>query len=67
LSQIDGIGPHAALQLVAEIGTDMSRWPTAHHFTSWLSLAPNNKISGGRLLSSRTQSVLKKSEIATIA
>src|SRR6202008_170928 len=55
LSQIDGIGPHAALQLVAEIGTDMSRWRSAAHFTSWLSLAPNNKISGGRLLSSRTQ------------
>jgi transposase len=55
LSQIDGIGPHAALQLIAEIGTDMSRWPSAAHFTSWLSLAPNNKISGGRLLSSRTQ------------
>jgi transposase len=54
LSQIDGIGPHAALQLIAEIGTDMKRWPSAQHFTSWLSLAPNNKISGGRLLSSRT-------------
>src|SRR5215469_13307169 len=38
LSQIDGIGPHAALQLVAEIGTDMSRWLSAAHFTSWLSL-----------------------------
>jgi transposase len=34
LSQIDGIGPQAALQLVAEIGTDMNRWPSAHHFTS---------------------------------
>ena len=54
LSQIDGIGPHAALQLVAEIGTDMRRWPTEKHFTSWLTLAPNNKVSGGRLLSSRT-------------
>jgi transposase len=28
LSQIDGLGPHAALQLVGEIGTDMSRWPS---------------------------------------
>jgi transposase len=54
LSQIDAIGPQAALQLIAEIGTDMSRWRTAQHFTSWLTLAPNNKISGGRLLSSRT-------------
>jgi transposase len=54
LSQIDCIGPQAALQIVAEIGIDMSRWPTAKHFTSWLTLAPNNKVSGGRLLSSRT-------------
>jgi transposase len=55
LSQIDGIGPYGALQLIAEIGTDMSRWPTAKHFTAWLTLAPNNKISGKRLLSSKTQ------------
>ena len=54
LSQIDSIGPQAALQIIAEIGTDMRRWPTEKHFTSWLALAPNNKISGGRLLSSRT-------------
>lgn len=55
LTQLDGIAPHAALKLIGEIGTDMSRWPTAKHFTSWLTLAPKNKISGGRLLSSRTQ------------
>ena len=55
LTQIDAIGPYSALRLLAEIGTDMSRWPTDKHFTSWLTLAPRNKISGGRLLSSRTQ------------
>ena len=55
LSQLDGIGPYNALRLIAEIGTDMTRWPTDKHFTSWLTLAPQNKISGGRLLSSRTQ------------
>jgi hypothetical protein len=55
LSQIDGIGPYNALRLLSEIGTDMHRWPTEKHFTSWLTLAPHNKISGGRLLSSRTQ------------
>jgi transposase len=54
LSQIDGIGPATALRLISEIGTDMTRWPTADHFTSWLTLAPHNKVSGGRLLSSRT-------------
>lgn len=55
LSQIDGIGPYNVLRLISEIGTDMSRWPSERHFTSWLTLAPNNKVSGGRLLSSRTQ------------
>ncbi|MBV8140143.1 MAG: transposase [Deltaproteobacteria bacterium] len=54
LSQIDSIGPQTALQLIAEIGTDTSRWPSEYHFASWTTLAPNNKISGGRLLSSRT-------------
>lgn len=54
LTQIDAIGPATALRLISEIGTDMTRWPSPHHFTSWLTLAPRNKISGGRLLSSRT-------------
>jgi len=49
LTQIDAIGPYNALRLLAEIGTDMSRWPTEKHFTAWLTLAPRNKISGGRL------------------
>jgi len=55
LTQIDGITSYTALKLLSEIGTDMGRWPSEKHFTSWLTLAPNNKISGGRLLSSRTQ------------
>ena len=55
LTQIDGIGAYTALKLVAEIGTDMRRWPSAQHFTSWLTLAPKNKVSGGKLLSSQTQ------------
>lgn len=54
LTQIDGIAPYTALKLVSEIGTDMRRWPTEQHFTSWLTLAPHNRVSGGRLLSSRT-------------
>jgi transposase len=54
LTQIHGVGPYLALRLIAECGNDMSRWKTAKHFTSWLTLAPGNKISGGKLLSSRT-------------
>jgi transposase len=55
LSQIHGFGPYTVMRLVAECGDDMTKWPTAKHFTSWLSLAPANKVSGGRLLSSRTR------------
>lgn len=55
LTQIDGIGPYSALKLIAEIGTDMGRWATEKHFTSWLTLAPKNRVSGGRRLSSRTE------------
>ena len=55
LTAIPGLGPYGALKLVAEIGVDMRRWATEKHFTSWLTLAPRNQISGGKLLSSRTQ------------
>jgi transposase len=55
LTQIDGLGPSLALKLVGECGTTLEAWPTAKHFTSWLALAPHNKISGGKVLSSRTR------------
>jgi transposase len=55
LSQIHGLGPYTVLRLVAECGDDMRKWPTSKHFTSWLTLAPGNKISGGRVLSSKTR------------
>ena len=55
LTQIHGLGPALALKLVAECGTDLRAWKTVKHFTSWLCLAPGNKISGGKLLSSRTR------------
>lgn len=55
LTEIHGFGPNAALQLIAECGTDMSRWRTVKHFTSWLTLAPGSKISGGKVLSSKTR------------
>jgi transposase len=55
LSQIHGLGPYTVLRLVAECGDDMRKWRTSKHFTSWLTLAPGNKISGGRVLSSKTR------------
>ncbi len=55
LTEVPGIGPYGALQLISEIGFDMSRWPSPGHFASWLTLSPHNKISGGKLLGSATQ------------
>lgn len=55
LTQIHGIGPFLALRLIAECGTDLSRWRTAKHFTSWLTLSPGCKISGGKVLSAHTR------------
>src|ERR1700721_2292226 len=54
LTQINGLGPYLSLKLIAECGDDLSAWPSAKHFTSWLGLAPSNKISGGKGLSPRT-------------
>lgn len=50
---IFGISELSALSIYAEVGQDMSKWKTAHHFTSWLGLTPNTKISGGKVISSR--------------
>lgn len=53
LADIFGITESNAIEIISEVGLDMSKWPTVKHFTSWLNLAPNNKISGGKILSSR--------------
>lgn len=42
----------------------MSRWPSEKHFTSWLGLCPRNKISGGRVLSSRTRPTANRAAAA---
>jgi hypothetical protein len=39
-----------AFSLFSEVGRDLSPWPTAAHFASWLALCPDNDISGGRVL-----------------
>ena len=55
LTQIHGIGPYLSVRLIAECGTDLGRWPSAKHFTSWLTLSPGCKVSGGKVLSSHTR------------
>lgn len=50
LTQIDGVDELTVQKVLSEIGTDMSQWPTVKHFTSWLCLCPNNKITGGKVI-----------------
>jgi transposase len=50
LARIDGIDVITAMTVVAEAGYDMSPWPTADHFVSWLRLAPDNRISGDKII-----------------
>ena len=53
LQTIPGVGPIAAATIVAEIGTDMSRFPSAKHLASWAGVCPGNKQSGGKRLSGK--------------
>lgn len=50
---IYGVSEISALEILAETGTELSKWPTQQHYVSWLNLCPNNKISGGKLISSQ--------------
>lgn len=61
LTQLPGIGVLAVMILISEIGVDMSKWRNAKAFASWLGLCPNNKISGGRILSARSRRVVCRS------
>jgi transposase len=48
LTTIPGIGDLAAQLILAEIGTDLSAFPSARHFAAWVGLAPANNESGGK-------------------
>ena len=56
-TDIPGLSELTVQTIIAETGTDMSKWPTEKHFTSWLGLSPSNRISEGKVLSSRTKKV----------
>jgi transposase len=49
LTVVDGLEALSVQTILTEIGTDMSKWPTVKHFTSWLGLCPNNKVTGGKV------------------
>jgi transposase len=55
LSRIDGVNDLTAHVFFTEVGPDLSAFKNASHFCAWLGLCPHNKISGGKVLSSRTR------------
>lgn len=57
VTAIYGMSEITSLEVLSETGTDLSKWETEKHFISWLNLCPNNKITGGKLISSK---LLKK-------
>ena len=64
LTRIDGIDGFTALKVVSEVGTDMTKWESAKHFASWLGLSPHNRITGGRVISSKTKASANRAAAA---
>jgi transposase len=60
LTKVVGLHVLNVLLIVSEIGVDMSKWRSAKAFCSWLGLCPGNKISGGKVLDSRTRQVVNR-------
>jgi transposase len=55
LCTVPGINVLGAQTVWSELGGDLSAFPTSKHFTSWLGVCPDNRISGGKILAARTK------------
>ncbi|TAJ04022.1 IS110 family transposase [Marinilabiliaceae bacterium JC017] len=55
LCEVDSLSEISVVELISEIGTDMNKWPNSKHMAAWLNLAPNTKITGGKIISSKMQ------------
>jgi transposase len=64
LTQIDGLNILSIQSILSEIGTDMSKWPTVKHFTSWLGLCPQNQKTGGKVIRMRTKKTDSRANLA---
>jgi hypothetical protein len=64
LTAIPGLSATSVFTIIAETGNDMTRFGTAKRFASWLGLAPDNKISGGKILASGTRPCVNRASKA---
>jgi hypothetical protein len=63
-TQIDGLNALSVQNIISEVGLDPGAFPTVKHFTSWLGLCPNNRITGGNIKSSNTRKVVNRAATA---
>ena len=64
LTQVPGVHTLTIQILLTEIGPDFSRFPTSGDFGSWLRICPNPKITGGKVISSKTRSSRNRAALA---
>ncbi|HCF25820.1 MAG TPA: IS110 family transposase [Cyanobacteria bacterium UBA11049] len=64
LTQIDGLNILSIQTILAEVGTDMSKWRTVKHFTSWLGLCPHNQKTGGKIIRTKTKKTDNRANLA---
>jgi transposase len=60
ITAIEGIGARVGLAMLTEVGPDLSAFGSEKQFCSWLGLCPDNRVSGGRVLSTRTRRVVNR-------
>jgi transposase len=60
LTALAGFDVLTVLILISELGLDPNKWPTEKHFSSWLGLCPNNKITGGRIYNTKSRKVVNR-------
>jgi transposase len=60
LTQVIGLHVLSVLLIVSEIAVDMSKWRSAKAFSAWLGLCPRKKISGRKVLDTRTCQVISR-------
>lgn len=63
-TQVDGVDVQVAQSVIAEVGVDLSQFPSEGNFASWLGLCPTNDSSGGRVLNRRTPKVVNRAKVA---
>lgn len=64
LTSIDGINVMTAQTVIAEVGLQLSRFPTEAQFVNWLNLSPNSKITGGKVIGRDQRKVVNRAEQA---